>query len=161
MSNGLKNLQSHARSAARRERIEQGLPPTDPYNDDSGISGIDGLTPVDDMGPEDPWGSPDRRSTSNGSIASQPPYGGGSSNASSTYGLHPAHHHQQHPHHPYQHHGGHHSYSSSVSSSTAGGYGHGPGGASQSPSPYMDPVPRMPSVDMGIDSIINRPGAQQ
>lgn len=161
MSNGLKNLQSHARSAARRERVEQGLPPTDPYNDDSGISGIDGLTPVDDMGPEDPWGSPDRRSTSNGSIASQPPYGGGS-NASSTYGMHPAHHHQQQHHqhhHPYQHHGGHHSYSSSVSSSTAGGYGHA--AASQSPSPYMDPVPRMPSVDMGIDSIINRPGAQQ
>lgn len=156
MSNGLKNLQSHARSAARRERIEQGLPPVDPYNDDSGCSGIDGLTPVDEMGPEDPWGSPDRRSTSNGSIASQPPYGG-ASNASSTYGLHPVH------HHPYQHHGGHHSYSSSVSSSTAGGYGHvgGHDAHSQSPSPYMDSVSRMPSVDMGIDSIINRPGAQQ
>lgn len=149
MSNGLKNLQSHARSAARRERIEQGLPPTDAYNDDSGISGIDGLTPVDDMGPEDPWGSPDRRSTSNGSIASQPSY----SNPSSTYGLHPQHPYPTHPSH---------SYSSSVSSSTAG-YGgpHGADAHSQSSSPYMDPLPRMPSVDMGIDSIINRPGGQR
>lgn len=153
MSNGLKNLQSHARSAARRERIEQGLPPTDHYNDDSGISGIDGLTPVDDMGPEDPWGSPDRRSASNGSIASQSQASYVSHAApGGTYGLHP-HQHPGYPHHS-------HSYSSSVSSSTAAG-GYGQDAHSQSSSPYMDPVPRMPSVDMGIDSIINRPGHQQ
>lgn len=134
MSNGLKNLQSHARSAARRERIEQGLPPTDPYNDDSGIEGLD---PVDELGgPDDlPW---DRRSGSSTSTTSY-------SNPPSTYGLHPG---------AYSHH----SYSSSVSSSTAGGgvgYQHQ---QSQSPSPYMEAVQRMPSVDMGIDAIINRPG---
>lgn len=139
MSNGLKNLQGHARAGARRERIEQGLPPTDPYGDDSGIS-MEGLTPGEDMDAEDPWGSPDRRSTSVGAHSY-------STGPHSTYGLHP----QQYPSHN-------HSYSSSVSSSTAG-YGQEQA-HSQSSSPYMDPVPRMPSVDMGIDSIINRPGAQ-
>ncbi|KAF3762189.1 hypothetical protein M406DRAFT_347402 [Cryphonectria parasitica EP155] len=135
MANGLKNLQGHARAAARRERMEQGLPPTDHYNDDSGIS-MD-LTPVDEFGPEDPYGSPDRRSTSVGS-QSYPTH---------SYGLHPQ---------GYPSHGGH-SYSSSVSSSTAG-YGHDGQAHSQSSSPYMEPVPRMANVDMGIDSIINRPG---
>lgn len=48
MSNGLKNIQAAARAAARRERVEAGLPPRDPYNDDSGISGMD-LTEVDDI----------------------------------------------------------------------------------------------------------------
>lgn len=115
--------------------MEQGLPPTD-YNDDSGIS-MD-LTPVDEFGPEDPYGSPDRRSTS---VGSQPYH-----TAPSSYSLQP---------HGY----GSHSYSSSVSSSTAG-YGHDGQTHSQSSSPYMEPVPRMASVDMGIDSIINRPGVQ-
>lgn len=143
MSNGLKNLQGHARAAARRERMEQGLPPNDPYNDDSGIS-MD-LTPIDEFGPEDPYGSPDRRSTSVGSQSYA---------TSSSYGLHPA-----HGGYPSHHHGGH-SYSSSVSSSTAGGYGHDGQAHSQSSSPYIEPLPRMASVDMGIDSIINRPGVQ-
>lgn len=156
MSNGLKNLQGAARAAARRERLEAGLPPHDPYNDDSGISGIEGLTPVDDMNPDDHFGggvpSPDRRSTSSGGHAS--------SNASqpyttSAYG---------HPAYGYPGLGGHHhhAYSSSVSSSSGGTAGYGPSNGhevhSQSASPYMNPVPRMPSVDMGIDAIINRPG---
>lgn len=162
MSNGLKNLQSHARSAARRERIEQGLPPTDPYHDDSGISGLEGLTPVDELGPDDsdPWGgSPDRRSTSHGASSTSSSSSSSStasySNPPSTYGLHPSSSYGQ-PHHNH-----HHSYSSSVSSSTAGGYGsqHAHQHHSQSPSPYMEAVQRMPSVDMGIDAIINRPGA--
>lgn len=158
MSNGLKNLQGAARAAARRERLEAGLPPNDPYNDDSGISGIEGLTPVDDMNPDDHFvgggvPSPDRRSTSSGghasSNASQPPYN------TSAYYAYPS---------LGGHHGHHHAYSSSVSSSSGGtaGYGQQSNGGheihSQSASPYMDPVPRMPSVDMGIDAIINRPG---
>lgn len=136
MSNGLKNLQGHARAGARRERIEQGLPPTDPY-DDSGIS-MEGLAPGEDMDAEDPWGSRDR-STSVGAHSYTNGY------------MQPQQ--QQYPSHN-------HSYSSSVSSSTTG-YGHDhQQGHSQNSSPYMDPVPRMSSVDMGIDSIINRPGAQ-
>ncbi|KAG4217620.1 hypothetical protein PC116_g33900, partial [Phytophthora cactorum] len=47
MNNGLKNLQSAARSAARRERLESGHP-MHGYDDDSSISGL-GLTPVDDL----------------------------------------------------------------------------------------------------------------
>lgn len=150
MSNGLKNLQGHARAGARRERIEQGLPPTDPY-DDSGIS-MEGLTPGEDMDAEDPWGSPDRRSTSVGAHS----YTNNGLHHHSAYGMHPQ---QQQQQQQYPSH----SYSSSVSSSTAG-YGHDAHqqqqAQSQSASPYMGPVPRMPSVDMGIDSIINRPGAQ-
>ncbi|KAK3182552.1 hypothetical protein K4F52_006192 [Lecanicillium sp. MT-2017a] len=64
MSKGLKNLQSAARAATRRDRIEttsaamaaaaaSGAGNTG-YDDDSGISGI-GLTPVDD---HDPYSSP-------------------------------------------------------------------------------------------------------
>lgn len=152
MSNGLKNLQGHARAGARRERIEQGLPPADPY-DDSGIS-MEGLTPGEDMDTDvNPWDSPDRRSVSVGAQS----YNGHSSQQQQQYGMHP----QQHQHQQHQYPT--HSYSSSVSSSTAG-YGHDQGQQqqthSQSSSPYMEPVPRMPSVDMGIDSIINRPGAQ-
>lgn len=154
MSNGLKNLQGAARAAARRERLEAGLPPNDPYNDDSGISGMEGLTPVDDMNPDDHFGgvpSPDRRSTSsggNGSSTASQPY------STSAYG---------HPAYSYPPMGGHHAYSSSVSSSSGGTAGYGQSNGhdhSQSASPYLDPVPRMPSVDMGIDAIINRPGGQ-
>lgn len=152
MSNGLKNLQGHARAGARRERIEQGLPPADPY-DDSGIS-MEGLTPGEDMDADNPWDSPDRRSASVGAHS----YNGSQQQQQhQPYGMHPQH---QQQHHQYPSH----SYSSSVSSSTAG-YGHDQQqqqqqAHSQSSSPYMEPVPRMPSVDMGIDSIINRPGAQ-
>ncbi len=45
MSNGLKNIQSHARAYARRERLESGhLDAT--YPDDGGL---DYVTPIDDL----------------------------------------------------------------------------------------------------------------
>lgn len=154
MSNGLKNLQGHARAGARRERIEQGLPPSDPY-DDSGVS-MEGLEDMDGGDGVDAWDSPDRRSVSVGAHSvyhQQQPQ--------QAYGMHPQQQQQQQQQYPSHHN---HSYSSSVSSSTAGGYGHDAQQQhhhhSQSNSPYMEPVPRMPSVDMGIDSIINRPGQQ-
>ncbi|EEY20994.1 conserved hypothetical protein [Verticillium alfalfae VaMs.102] len=60
MSNGLKNLQSAARSAAGRERLESGQPLPPGYDDDSGISGI-GLTPVDELDPS--YSSPETASS--------------------------------------------------------------------------------------------------
>ncbi|KUI55783.1 hypothetical protein VP1G_03119 [Cytospora mali] len=159
MSNGLKNLQGAARAAARRERLEAGLPPTDPYNDDSGISGID-LEPVDDLDADGGYGgvpSPDRSTTSSGGA-------GGSSTASQSYSTAPSTygHPQAYPGYPSM---GGHGYTSSVSSSGGTAYGQQgngiqPGQHSQSASPYMEAMHRMPSVDMGIDSIINRPGGQ-
>ncbi|KAG6367829.1 hypothetical protein INS49_002024 [Diaporthe citri] len=157
MSNGLKNLQGAARAAARRERLEAGLPPTDPYNDDSGISGID-LTEVDDLDGDGGYGgvpSPDRSTTSSGGA-------GGSSTASQSYSTAPSTygHPQAYPGYPTM---GGHGYANSVSSSSGTAYGHHNGAQghhSQSASPYMEAMHRMPSVDMGIDSIINRPGGQ-
>ena len=105
MSQGLKNLQTAARSCARRERMldtSQSGPYQGAYDrDDSGL----GLG--DDIGADyDGDGASDRS---------------GSASA-------------------YQ---GHH-YSSSAGSGGSGGY-----------HPH---VQRLPSMDMGIDSIINRPG---
>lgn len=159
MSNGLKNLQSAARAASRRDRLEAGAPLTG-YDDDSGISGL-ALTPVDEL--DASYSSPET-----------------SSSASSSAGYH--HHHHPHMSAHSQSHlqplgaayglgayggtggygagAGHHGYSSSVSSSASAGQGYAshPGmGASQSNSPYLD-GPRMSSVDMGIGAIINRPG---
>jgi hypothetical protein len=54
MSNGLKNIQAHARAYARRERLEAGQL-LSAYDDDSGIAGI-GLTPIPDV-PERSYGS--------------------------------------------------------------------------------------------------------
>ncbi|RCI13496.1 hypothetical protein L249_5595 [Ophiocordyceps polyrhachis-furcata BCC 54312] len=48
MSNGLKNLQSAARAASRRDRLETSSHHVPGYDDDSGISGI-ALTPVDEL----------------------------------------------------------------------------------------------------------------
>jgi hypothetical protein len=146
MSNGLKNIQSHARAYSRRERLESGQPLTG-YDDDSGISGI-GLTPVDDMEPTT-YDSPESGSSSNAnsgsSTASQHGYSHMQPNQNSyqgySYGA---------PSNPNP---GHHGYTSSVSSSSTAGYG-GQG----HPSPYMGHGNRMPSVDMGIDAIINRTG---
>ncbi|GJN86184.1 hypothetical protein PLIIFM63780_009763 [Purpureocillium lilacinum] len=94
MSNGLKNLQSAARAASRRDRLETSgsAHSVTGYDDDSGISGI-GLTPVDEL--DAPYGSPDATT--------------GSSSASSYGGLTPSHylhHHaqQQQQHHQQQHH---------------------------------------------------------
>ena len=50
MSNGLKNIQSHASAYTRRERLDAGKLPVQ-YDDDSGVSGL-GLTPVNDVAEE-------------------------------------------------------------------------------------------------------------
>ncbi|KAI0599102.1 hypothetical protein F4775DRAFT_139466 [Biscogniauxia sp. FL1348] len=179
MNNGLKNLQSAARSAARRERLESGHP-IHGYDDDSGISGI-GLTPIDDL--DASYSSPETASSSSHSGGST--YGGPTAHAMA---LSTAHHHQhqhhhnphhhQHHHHHHQQHSHHHygngsypasagalssSYSSSVSSSHAYGAAGMPTTNhshhhSQDGSPYMGNGQRLPSVDMGIGAIINRPG---
>ncbi|KAI1407168.1 hypothetical protein F5Y13DRAFT_134184 [Hypoxylon sp. FL1857] len=150
MNNGLKNLQSAARSAARRERLESGHP-IHGYDDDSGISGI-GLTPVDDL--DASYSSPETTASSSHSGGSN---GGGYGGA-----IHP----MALSSHPY---GANYtasagglssSYGSSVSSSAAAAhYGTAMHNShSQGGSPYMNDGQRLPSVDMGIDAIINRPG---
>ncbi|KAF6831321.1 myb family transcription factor [Colletotrichum musicola] len=149
MSNGLKNLQSAARAGARRERLESGQPLPPGYDDDSGISGL-GLTPVDEL--DASYSSPETVSSSHSAS-------GGSTHSAAGY-VASFHQHLQPLHHAgqyggYGHHPGH-GYTSSISSngSVNGGYGQ-----SQSPSPYLHPHgQRLPSVDMGIDAIINRPG---
>ncbi|KAI0881390.1 uncharacterized protein GGS22DRAFT_192478 [Annulohypoxylon maeteangense] len=147
MNNGLKNLQSAARSAARRERLESGHP-IHGYDDDSGISGI-GLTPVDDL--DASYSSPETTSSSHSGGSNGGGYGGGS--------IHP-----MALGHPY---GANYtasagglssSYGSSVSSTAAAHYGAMHNSHSQGGSPYMGDGQRLPSVDMGIDAIINRPG---
>ncbi|CAG7563327.1 unnamed protein product [Fusarium equiseti] len=143
MSNGLKNLQSAARAAARRDRLESGA--LSGYDDDSGISGM-GLTPVDDI--DASYSSPE---TSASSIV------GPSVNTSFQ-------HQQMQSHHmgvPVQYnlsaaynpgYGGH-GYSSSVgSNSSAYGHHHSQGNSPQ----YMAQRPQ--SSDMGIGNLINRPG---
>jgi hypothetical protein len=139
MHNGLKNLQSAARSASRRERLEQGQS-IHGYDDDSGISGI-GLTPVDDL--DASYSSPESSQHSGGSHHSHHnyamqqmtiPYGSGNGGYSSSYS------------------------SSSSAAATHGGYGMHPHHHSQDSSPYMGNGQRLPSVDMGIEAIINRPG---
>jgi hypothetical protein len=146
MSNGLKNLQSAARAAARRDRLESGA--LSGYDDDSGISGM-GLTPVDEL--DASYSSPE---TSVSSIVAP---------ASTSFQ-------QMQPHHmanavhynlsaAYAPGYGGHGYSSSVSSNASGGhaYGHHHGGHSQGNSPqYMTQRPQ--SSDMGIGNLINRPG---
>lgn len=146
MSNGLKNIQSHARAYSRRDRLESGQSLAG-YDDDSGISGI-GLTPVDDL--EEAYDSPE-----SGSSGANQSVGSGSSTASQHNGYSTAMHNQNsyqgysysQPSAP------HHGYTSSISSSSTAGYG---GHGQSHPSPYMGHGNRMPSVDMGIDAIINR-----
>lgn len=48
MSNGLRNIQSHARAYCRRERLESGQPSTAYDEDDDGGS-LGYLDPVDDF----------------------------------------------------------------------------------------------------------------
>jgi len=153
MSNGLKNIQSHARAYSRRERLESGQP-MGAYDDDSGISGI-GLTPIDDVA-DHSYSSPEPT----GSQAHSTPgasSGSGSTASHQTYG---AAMHQQGSYQGYNAYQAHHGYSNSVSSNGTAGYGQG-GPASQGTSPYMGHGNRLPSVgDMGIDAIINRgPGS--
>ncbi|TEA10672.1 hypothetical protein C8034_v009062 [Colletotrichum sidae] len=148
MSNGLKNLQSAARAGARRERLESGQPLPPGYDDDSGISGL-GLTPVDEL--DASYSSPE--TVSSGHSASD-----GSTTSAAGY-VTPFSHLQ--PLHASQYGYGHahHGYTSSISSNGSVNGGYGNPGQSQSPSPYLHPHgQRLPSVDMGIDAIINRPG---
>jgi len=148
MSNGLKNIQAHARAYARRERLESGQSLTG-YEDDSGISGI-GLTPIDDA-PEQPYSSPESASGAH----STP---GGSSNAGSTHhtsfgGMHQ----NQHSYQSYPSYQPQHGYSNSISSTGTAGYGQPQAPSSQGTSPYMGHNNRLPSVgEMGINSLINR-----
>ncbi|KAB5584953.1 hypothetical protein GE09DRAFT_1209591 [Coniochaeta sp. 2T2.1] len=165
MSNGLKNIQSHARAHSRRERLESGQPMTG-YDDDSGISGI-GLTPVDDMDHEHNSysASPETTSSSGGGGGGGVAGGNhhsssvGSSTGSSTASAHgySTAMQSQNSYQGYNTYGAptgpHHGYNSSVSSSGTAGYGAQHGGHH---SPYMGHGNRMPSVDMGIDAIIHR-----
>lgn len=152
MSNGLKNLQSASRAAARRERLESGQPLPPGYDDDSGISGL-GLTDDLDASYSSPETVSSGHSGSGGSTTSAAGY-----IASFNHHLQPLHAGQYGYGHGHGHAAGaHHGYNSSVSSNASvnGGYP----GQSQSPSPYLHPHgQRLPSVDMGIDAIINRPG---
>lgn len=144
MSNGLKNIQSHARAHSRRARLESGQPMTG-YDDDSGIGGL-GLTPVDDL--EHTYSSPET-SSSGGH------HSGGSGSSTASHHAYSAAMQSQHSYQGYNYgapSGPHHGYNSSVSSSGTAGYGPGQG----QPSPYMGHSNRMQSVDMGIDAIINR-----
>lgn len=149
MSQGLKNLQSAARAASRRDRLESGA--FSGYDDDSGISGI-ALTPVDEL--DASYSSPETTSSGAHSASSSASYqhlqpqmhlGAGAYGMGPFAGGYPSH-----------------GYSSSVSSTTSNGHGymHGGSGTSTSSSPYM-PGQRLPSVDMGIGSIINRPNGSR
>lgn len=141
MNSGMKNIMNASRAAGRREHVEGGQTYSQGYDDDSGISGI-GLTPIDDL--DSSYSSPETVSSSSSA--------GGSSYHS---GIHPMHLGPQAYGHSYTTSTGALSsgYSSSVSSTTAHAYDH-----SQEGSPYMGNGQRLPSVDMGIDAIINRPG---
>ncbi|KAK4187487.1 hypothetical protein QBC35DRAFT_384753 [Podospora australis] len=154
MSNGLKNIQSHARAYARRERLESGQPLTG-YEDDSGLGG---LTPIDDDMGEQSYSSPE---TTGSTGAHSTP--GGSSNGSTVShaafaNMHhqPTYHQQSYTYQP------HHGYSNSVSSNGTASYGNPQQPGSQGTSPYMGHSNRLPSVnDMGIDNILSRgPGSQ-
>ncbi|KAK8064421.1 hypothetical protein PG994_007059 [Apiospora phragmitis] len=148
MNNGLKNIQNAARAGARRERVEEaGQGYSHGYDDDSGISGI-GLTPIDDL--DASYSSPE--TTSSSSL----------SGGSYTGGMPMQLGHQAYNQHYTTNAGGLSSgYSSSVSSTTAQAYGQMSGQShhhSSGGSPYLGHGQRLPSVDMGIDAIINRPG---
>ncbi|KAL4728324.1 hypothetical protein ACLX1H_005067 [Fusarium chlamydosporum] len=145
MSNGLKNLQSAARAAARRDRLESGA--LSGYDDDSGISGM-GLTPVDEL--DASYSSPE---TSASSIVAP---------ASTSFQ-----HQQMQPHHmaaavqynlsaAYAPSYGGHGYSSSVSSTASVGHAYGHHHSQGNSPQYMTQRPQ--SSDMGIGNLINRPG---
>lgn len=179
MSNGLKNIQSHARAHARRERLESGQPLTG-YDDDSGLGG---LTPIDDVDVDVDVGDQSYSSPETGGAHSTPggssgSGGSGGSSAAASFAAHLQHHgqavsavagyatyggyHHQPAHHHHHHHG--HGYSNSVSSTgTAPGAGYGGsaagggGSSSTGTSPYLGHGNRLPSVgDMGIDAMLNR-----
>jgi hypothetical protein len=147
MSNGLKNIQSHARAYARRERLESGQPLTG-YDDDSGISGI-GLTPIDDVA-EQSYSTPE----TTGSVGAHSTPGGSSGGSTASHtgygGMHNQGGYQNYGYQP------HHGYNNSVSSTGTAGYATQQGQSSQGTSPYMGHGNRLPSVgDMGIGAIVN------
>ena len=171
MNNGLKNLQSAARSASRRERLETGHPSMQQhgYDDDSGISGIGVLTPVDDQ-LDAPYSSPGTSASSNSGHSSGHSVGGYNSAAAYHMSTISSHHANQH-----------HAYNvaaaaaaqgyttanagalssslgSSHSSNAAQGYHHPHHQPSPVDSTYMSNGQRLPSVDMGIEAIIHRRG---
>ncbi|KAG5974835.1 hypothetical protein E4U55_008030 [Claviceps digitariae] len=171
MSNGLKNLQSAARAASRRDRLENRSHITG-YDDDSGISGI-GLTPVDEL---DASHSSPERGSSVGATQSFPSssaqsgtryqvhgHGHGHSMMAQTTHLHPAPGNDDHQTsygldaYGASYSGQHHEHSSSVGSAASVAQHRY---ASRGNSPYMDGQ-RLPNADMGIDSLINRSGGGQ
>ncbi|KAK4102392.1 hypothetical protein N658DRAFT_423424 [Parathielavia hyrcaniae] len=107
LSHGLKNIQSHARAHARRERLESGHP-LPAYDDADGALGC--LTPVDDADvdvADQSYSSPETAGSTTG--AHSTPDGGSSHSNGSAAASHPhtafanMHHHQhQHPH-PHHH----------------------------------------------------------
>ncbi|KAL5095461.1 hypothetical protein Trisim1_000236 [Trichoderma cf. simile WF8] len=157
MSNGLKNLQSAARAASRRDRLETGLTG---YDDDSGISGI-GLTPVDEL--DASYSSPATSSSGTHSYSSSASYHHQQQQQQPQQQHLQPHSHHLHPQHhqgPYNmgpaYYGGH-GYSSSVSSTTSMSHGYvsrGGTGTSQDSSPYLDS--QRLSSDMGIESLVHR-----
>ncbi|KAL7944928.1 hypothetical protein V8C42DRAFT_324110 [Trichoderma barbatum] len=160
MSNGLKNLQSAARAASRRDRLETGASLTG-YDDDSGISGI-GLTPVDEL--DASYSSPATSSSGTHSYSSSASY---HQQPQPQQPQQQQQHLQPHSHlHPQHHQGsyamgpayyGGHGYSSSVSSTTSMSQGYvsrGGTGTSQDSSPYLDS--QRLSTDMGIESLVHR-----
>jgi hypothetical protein len=80
----------------------------------------------------------------------------GNAYAASQGGYYTTHHQHQLHHHQQAHPSHHHGYSNSVSSTGTAAYGNAPGGGSHSPSPYLGHAGRLPSVDMGINTLINR-----
>lgn len=182
MSKGLKNLQSSARAAARRERLEAGQPLQPGYDDDSGISGI-GLTSVDELDPS--YSSPE--TASSGSHSSF--IGGGmvedddiaasaaaSFATSHSFGMQTLQHqpqqqHQQHQQHRHQHQGhfyaptgAHHGYTSSVSSTgssgpivlAASGGRHGNSPSSPGPSYRRSNAQRLSGAEKAVDVSVKR-----
>ncbi|KAK2608564.1 hypothetical protein QQS21_002911 [Conoideocrella luteorostrata] len=160
MSNGLKNLQSAARAASRRDRLETGSHITG-YDDDSGISGI-GLTPVDEL--DASYSSPETGS----SVGATHSFTTSSAISGVTYQLqgHATPQSHLHPTSGDQNsynlnayaasYGSHHGYSSSADSSASKGHRY----SSRGNSPYIDGQ-RVPNADMGIDSLINRSGGRR
>lgn len=152
MSSGLKNLQSAARAASRRERLESGQ--AIGYDDDSGVDGI-GLTPVDDL--DTSYSSPE----SGHSVHSA----GSHHHAAANYQMGA---HQQlqalshGAHHAYGYPTAGHTYTSSMSSNGTNPGAYAPSQHSSSSSPYMSNAPirgqRLSSTDMGIENIIHRTG---
>ncbi|EGR48275.1 uncharacterized protein TRIREDRAFT_4124 [Trichoderma reesei QM6a] len=160
MSNGLKNLQSAARAASRRDRLETGASLTG-YDDDSGISGI-GLTPVDEL--DASYSSPATSSSGAHSFSSSASYHQQQQHQSQHHHHQQQQQHLQPPHshshlHPHsQHH--HSSYGMaaapvSTASMSHGYVSRGGTGTSQDSSPYLDS--QRLSTDMGIESLVHRP----